>query len=49
MKVEKKPKSVWDTLQGDDLDPASQLVARYKGSGEILQVINALEGKFLVD
>jgi hypothetical protein len=38
MKVERKPKSKWDTLQGDDLDPASQLVARYKGSGEILQV-----------
>lgn len=39
MKVETKPKNIWDTLQGDDVDPASQLVARYNGSDEILQII----------
>lgn len=44
MKVETKPKNIWDTLQGEDVDPASQLVARYNGSDEILQV-KCLMGK----
>ncbi|KAE8124010.1 hypothetical protein FH972_018922 [Carpinus fangiana] len=44
MKVERKPKSIWDTLQGDDLDPSSQLVARYKGSGETKQIIEWISG-----
>ncbi|XP_042502470.1 dnaJ homolog subfamily C member 16 [Macadamia integrifolia] len=37
-KVEKKPKTIWDTLQ-NDVDPASQLVARYNGSNDIPQII----------
>ncbi|KAJ4974179.1 hypothetical protein NE237_007353 [Protea cynaroides] len=37
-KVEKKPKTIWDTLQ-DDVDPASQLVARYNGSNDIPEII----------
>ncbi|KAB1216739.1 hypothetical protein CJ030_MR4G003863 [Morella rubra] len=44
MKVESKPKNMWDSLRGNDLDPASQLVARYNGSGEILQIIEWVSG-----
>ncbi|XP_043725331.1 uncharacterized protein LOC122671912 isoform X2 [Telopea speciosissima] len=36
--VERKPKTIWDTLQ-NDVDPASQLVARYNGSNDIPQII----------
>lgn len=38
VEVEKRPQSIWDTFQGKELDPASQLVARYNGSSEVLQV-----------
>ncbi|KAK9926039.1 hypothetical protein M0R45_023293 [Rubus argutus] len=38
-KPEGKPKSIWDTLQDQDLDPASQLVAKYNGSDEIPEII----------
>lgn len=37
-KTEGKPKSIWDTLQDQELDPASQLVAKYNGSDEIPEV-----------
>ncbi|KAM4107005.1 hypothetical protein ACB094_04G109500 [Castanea mollissima] len=39
LKVETKPKGIWDTMKGDDVAPASQLVARYNGSDETLQII----------
>ncbi|XP_010258427.1 PREDICTED: uncharacterized protein LOC104598200 [Nelumbo nucifera] len=39
IKVERKPRTIWDTLQDNDVDPASQLVARYNDSGDIPQVI----------
>ena len=38
LKVETKPKGIWDTMKGDDVAPASQLVARYNGLDESLQV-----------
>ncbi|XP_050376498.1 uncharacterized protein LOC126793909 [Argentina anserina] len=34
-KPEGKPKSIWDSLQDQELDPAAQLVAKYNGSHEI--------------
>ncbi|KAF5204410.1 Dnaj heat shock n-terminal domain-containing protein [Thalictrum thalictroides] len=39
-KVERKPKSIWETFEGDNEDLASQLVAKYNGSGDIPQIIN---------
>lgn len=35
IKVEKKRKTVFDAFLDDDVDPASQLVARYNGSDDI--------------
>ncbi|GFZ03568.1 hypothetical protein Acr_16g0001920 [Actinidia rufa] len=35
IKIEKKPKNILEAFQNDDMDPASQLVARYNGSEEI--------------
>ena len=32
------PKGIWDTMEGDDVALASQLVARDNGSNESLQV-----------
>ena len=32
------PKDIWDTMEGDDMAVASQLVARDNGSDESLQV-----------
>ena len=37
LKVE-RPKGIWNPFQEEDVDPASQLVARYNGSGEIPEV-----------
>lgn len=37
LKVEKRPKGLWNPFQ-EDVDPASQLVARYNGSDEIPEV-----------
>ncbi|PIA62806.1 hypothetical protein AQUCO_00200672v1 [Aquilegia coerulea] len=39
-KVEKKPKSIWDAFEEDNDDLASQLVAKYNGSGDIPQIID---------
>lgn len=38
MKPERKKNSIWDALQEQELDSASQLVARYNGSAETLEV-----------
>lgn len=38
VKPEKKQKTIWDSLQDQDLDPASQLVAKYNGSDDIQEV-----------
>lgn len=37
-KPKRKQGSIWDALQDQDLDPASQLVAKYNGSDEIPEV-----------
>ncbi|XP_062030161.1 uncharacterized protein LOC133746019 [Rosa rugosa] len=37
-KPEGKPKSIWDSLQDQELDPAAQLVAKYNGSDEIPEI-----------
>ncbi|KAJ4841047.1 hypothetical protein Tsubulata_009388 [Turnera subulata] len=39
IEVEKKPKNLFSVLEDQDLDQASQLVARYNGSDEIPQII----------
>ncbi|KAK6920904.1 hypothetical protein RJ641_014582 [Dillenia turbinata] len=39
VKVGKKRKTLWDVLQDDDVDPASQLVAKYNGTSDIWQII----------
>lgn len=39
LKVEKKRKTVFDAFLDDDVDPASQLVARYNGSDDISLII----------
>ncbi|PSS07931.1 DnaJ subfamily C member 10 like [Actinidia chinensis var. chinensis] len=39
IKIEKKPKNILEAFQNDDMDPASQLVARYNGSEEIPEII----------
>ncbi|KAF8399510.1 hypothetical protein HHK36_015377 [Tetracentron sinense] len=39
IKVERKPKTIWNTFHDEDVDPASQLVARYNGSEDIPQII----------
>ncbi|KAA8542456.1 hypothetical protein F0562_023408 [Nyssa sinensis] len=39
IKIEKKPKNILDAFQNEDVDPASQLVARYNGSVEVQQII----------
>ncbi|KAI5330087.1 hypothetical protein L3X38_029484 [Prunus dulcis] len=38
-KPEQKPKSIWDAVQDQELDPASQLVAKYNGSDEIPEIM----------
>lgn len=38
IKVERKPKNIWTLLEDEDVDPASQLVARFNGSDEIPEV-----------
>ncbi|OVA12210.1 DnaJ domain [Macleaya cordata] len=38
-KAKRKPKTIWDTFQEDDENFASQLVAKYNGSGDIPQII----------
>lgn len=38
-KVKKKANNIWDAFQDDEVDPASQLVAKYNGSDEIPQII----------
>lgn len=37
MKVEKRPKSIWD-FQLEDIDPVSQLSVTYNGSAETSEV-----------
>lgn len=37
-KPEGRPKSIWDSLRDQELDPAAQLVAKYNGSDEISEV-----------
>lgn len=37
-KIERKPRNIWDAMQEQEVDPASQLVVRYNGSDEIPQV-----------
>lgn len=37
-KLDKKPKGIWDSIHDQELDPASQLVARFNGSDEITEV-----------
>lgn len=37
-KVERKPKTIWDSYQEDDENLASQLVAKYNGSTDISEV-----------
>ncbi|KAL6995170.1 hypothetical protein U1Q18_005305 [Sarracenia purpurea var. burkii] len=39
IKIEKKPKNIFEAYHNDDVDPASQLVARYNGSQEIPEII----------
>ncbi|CAN6578136.1 unnamed protein product [Malus baccata var. baccata] len=55
-KPEKKPKSIWDAVQDQELDPASQLVAKYNGSDDtqeitkwISQIINDGDSRDLPD
>ncbi|KAM0982684.1 hypothetical protein ACFX2I_015546 [Malus domestica] len=36
---EKKPKTIWDGLQDQELDPASRLVAKYNGSDNTWKII----------
>ncbi|CAN6585143.1 unnamed protein product [Malus baccata var. baccata] len=36
---EKKPKTIWDGLQDQELDPASRLVAKYNGSDNTRKII----------
>ncbi|TQD79205.1 hypothetical protein C1H46_035243 [Malus baccata] len=55
-KPEKKPKSMWDAVQDQELDPASQLVAKYNGSDDtqeitkwISQIINDGDSRDLPD
>lgn len=38
IKVDTKPKNIFNVFEDVDVDPASQLVARYNGSDEISQV-----------
>ena len=38
IKVDTKPKNIFNVFEDENLDPASQLVARYNGSDEISQV-----------
>lgn len=38
IKVERRPKNIFNVLEDENVDPASQLVARYNGSDEIPQV-----------
>lgn len=38
-KPKEKPKSIWDAVQDQELDPASQLVAKYNGSNEIPEIM----------
>lgn len=37
-KIERKPRNIWDAMQEQEVDPASQLVVRYNGSDEIPQI-----------
>ncbi|KAL6183072.1 hypothetical protein ACLB2K_044483 [Fragaria x ananassa] len=37
-KPEGRPKSIWDSLRDQELDPAAQLVAKYNGSDEISEI-----------
>lgn len=46
-KPKEKPKSIWDAVQDQELDPASQLVAKYNGSNEIPEVSNSMFWEFL--
>lgn len=38
IKVDTKPKNIFNVFEDENMDPASQLVARYNGSDEISQV-----------
>lgn len=38
IKIDRKPKNILEAFHDDDVDPASQLVARYNGSEEIPEV-----------
>ncbi|XP_052179705.1 uncharacterized protein LOC127793014 isoform X2 [Diospyros lotus] len=38
-KIEKKPQNIFEAFHKEDVDPASQLVARYNGSEEIPEII----------
>lgn len=42
--VRRKPKTMWDALNDQDYDRASQLVASYNGSNEIPQIIEWVSG-----
>ncbi|KAG6743093.1 hypothetical protein POTOM_054039 [Populus tomentosa] len=39
IKVDTKPKNIFNVFEDEDVDPASQLVARYNGSDEISQIM----------
>ncbi|KAF7135819.1 hypothetical protein RHSIM_Rhsim08G0152800 [Rhododendron simsii] len=39
IKIDRKPKNILEAFHDDDVDPASQLVARYNGSEEIPEII----------
>lgn len=39
IKIDRKPKNIFEAFHDDDEDPASQLVARYNGSEEIPEII----------
>eukprot|EP00258_Populus_trichocarpa_P015941 XP_006373458.1 dnaJ homolog subfamily C member 16 [Populus trichocarpa] len=39
IKVDTKPKKIFNVFEDEDVDPASQLVARYNGSDEISQIM----------
>ncbi|CAI9112103.1 OLC1v1012483C3 [Oldenlandia corymbosa var. corymbosa] len=38
--VPKKPRNLFEALNHEEADPASQLVAKYKGSNEVSEIIN---------
>ncbi|KAH0975735.1 hypothetical protein GBA52_017635 [Prunus armeniaca] len=47
-KPKENPKSIWDAVQDQELDPASQLVAKYNGSNEIPELVASFSPFFLL-